>query len=223
MANRELILLDVETQRDFFVPGGACYTSQAEPVRANVYSLIEWAKQAKCPVLSTVLRVGAHQVGPMADVPHCVEDTTGEKKLTRTVLRSHIDLGMRNTTDLPGDLLGSYQQVIFEKRDVDIFQHHRAERLLSELPETTFVICGAGISCGIVSAAIGLRTRGFPVVLATDASLAIDPLRSPMAYRRMHAKGVLFVRTQDIIAPPQKPDHLTRFRTAKQVDVETLV
>ena len=223
MANRELILLDVETQRDFFVPGGACYTSSADDIRANVYSLIEWAKQAKCPVLSTVLRFGAHQVGPMADVPHCVEDTAGEKKLAKTVLRSHIDMGMRNTTDLPGDLLGSYQQVIFEKRDVDIFQHDRAERLLTELPETTFVICGAGISSGIVSAAIGLRARGFPVVLATDASLAIDLVRSPMAYRRMHAKGVLFVRTHDIIAPPQKPDNLARFRSAKQVDVETLV
>ena len=82
MSNRELILLDVETQRDFFVPGGACYTSQADPVRANVYSLIDWASQAKCPVLSTVLRFSGHQVGPMADVPHCIEDTTGEKKLS---------------------------------------------------------------------------------------------------------------------------------------------
>ncbi|HUS92418.1 MAG TPA: isochorismatase family protein [Phycisphaerae bacterium] len=195
------ILLDIETQRDFFSPGGSLYTPQAARAARNVYHLFAWARVCHVPVISTVLRVRPDEIGPLADRPHCIEGTEGEQKLSKTVLARRINLGLRNTTDLPDHIFQHYQQVIFEKRHVDIFDHARAERLITELPKVTFVLCGAGVSSGILQAAVGLRNRGFGVILASDAVVAPRPNAAPMARLRMEAKGVICAPTEKIVSP----------------------
>jgi len=199
------ILLDIETQREFFQPGGSYYTPSAPKVARNIYRLFSWARNNRAPVISTVLRVRTYERGPLGAVPHCIEESDGERKLSRTVCRNRVNLGLRNTTDLPGDLFDNYQQVVFEKRHTDLFAHCRAERLITELPPVTFIVCGAGVTHGIVQATIGLRSRGFGVIVASDAVLDLgDPLAG-MAYLRMEAKGAILAPTCEIIAPtPQR-------------------
>lgn len=214
----ERILLDVEAQRDFFEPGGSCYTPEAHQAKLNLYRLFHWAGRSRIPVMSTVLRVRRGERGPLANRPHCVDETEGEAKLPGTVLPGRINLGLLNTTDLPRDIFERHQQVIFEKRDTDIFLHSRAERLITELePGTVFVLCGAGLAKGIVQAAVGLRNRGFGVVLAEDASLSLDDPMTEMAVRRMQAKGVIFAPTKEIIAPRlvKSPNRFRRAITAQ--------
>lgn len=206
------ILLDIETQRDFFLPGGSCYRKNATAALKNIYRLFQWARAGRVPVLSTVLRVRRGEPGPLAPVPHCVEGTGGERKIARTVLPRRINLGLRNSTDLPGDIFDDYQQVIIEKRDTDLLAHARAERLITELPPATFVVCGAGLAVSIFQAAVGLRTRGFGVIAADDALVDLGDAFAPMARLRMEAKGVVFARTEEIVAP--KPCRTARpFRT----------
>ncbi len=192
------ILLDIESQRDFFLPGGSCYRPPARRVLANIRRLFSWVKRNRLPVISTALRVRPNEVGPLCDTPHCVEGTEGEQKVSRTVLRGSVDLGLRNSTDLPRHLLETHPQVIFEKRDTDLFRHARAERLITELEPTTVVVCGAGLAHGIVEASVGLRSRGFRVIAASDAVLTLDPGGSEMALKRMEAKGVEFVPTDEV-------------------------
>jgi nicotinamidase-related amidase len=195
------VLLDVETQRDFFCPGGSCYNPRSLKALKGIYMLFDWARRDHVPVLSTVLRVRRHEVGPLAPVPHCVDDTWGEQKLPRTALPHRINLGLLNTTDLPEYLLSEYRQVIIETRETDLFAHARAERLITELPRTTFVVCGAGLAKPIAQAAIGLRTRGFGVIVAEDAVLDLGDPSAAMARSRMEAKGVVFAPTRDVVAP----------------------
>ncbi|HOD80673.1 MAG: Isochorismatase family protein [Planctomycetes bacterium ADurb.Bin126] len=215
----ETILLDIETQRDFFDRDGSCYTSRAEEPARNIARLFQWAKLANIPVVSTVLRVRLHDIGPLAQKPHCIEGTRGEEKLPQTLLPLRVNMGLRNTTDLPPHLLRKYGQVIFEKRFTDIFTHERIERLITELDPCTFVICGAGLAKGIAQAAIGLRTRGFGVVLARDAALDLDDEGTAMAERRMDAKGVVFAPTEEIVIPtPAKAR--TPFRTSAVAQAE---
>jgi len=110
------------------------------------------------------------------------------------------------TTDLPECILDHYQQVIFEKRSLDILSNLRVERLLTQLSEnTTFILCGAGVAGGIVQAAITLRSRKFGVILAGDAAADLDDSGTEMAKRRMTAKGVIFCPTVTIVAPPVTP------------------
>jgi len=205
------ILLDIECQRDLFIPGGALFRRGATGTARKVYRLFAWARKNHVPVLSTALRLRSGQLGPLGDVPHCIEDTPGERKLAATVLRSRIDLGLRGTTDLPDHIFDRYQQVIVEKRRTDIFAHPRLERLISELPPVTFVLCGAGAAHGILQAAIGLRARGFSVMLASDATLGIGEADAEMARNRMHAKSVVFTPVERIVAPA-KPTRRRAFR-----------
>jgi nicotinamidase-related amidase len=200
MAHYERILFDIEAQRDFFSPGGSCFGEHSLESARNVRGLFRWARRARIPVLSTMLRVRPGPPGPMAPVPHCVDGSDGEKRISRTLLARRIDLGIRNTTDLPEDLFERYQHVIIEKRHTDIFRHARAERLLTQLSADTFVICGAGTACGIVEAVVGLRQRGFDIILAADAILDLDDPRAEMAWLRMLAKGAVPLGTQEIVA-----------------------
>lgn len=197
------ILLDVETQRDLFLPKAPCYTPRARKASSAIFKLFRWARQEDIRVVSTVLRLRDGN-GPFGAKPHLVEGTDGEKKLPRTILRNRIDLGLRNNTDLPPGLLEDYQQVIFEKRQTDIFKHAKAERLITELPMVTWVVCGAGVAQGVVEAAVGLRNRGFSVILAEDAVVDFDHEHAEMAYLRMRAKGVQFCKTAEIIKPRAK-------------------
>lgn len=201
----ERILVDIESQRDFFSPGGSLHAGRNAPVAGNIYRLFAWARRHDVPVISTVLRVRAGELGPLGESPHCIEGTRGEEKLPRTILVRRINLGLRNTTDLPGHIFRRYQQVIFEKRQTDIFAHARAERLITELPMTTFVLCGAGVSAGIAQAAVGLRSRGLSVVVASDAILAVRDEAAEMARKRMAAKGAIFVPTRKIVDPAACP------------------
>ena len=198
---KDRVLVDIETQRDFFCPGGSCYSPRSLGVLKQIYRLFNWAREWEIPVLSTVLRVRRHERGPLAETPHCIEGTWGEGKLPRTALPERINLGIRLTTDLPYNILDHYRQVIIEKRDTDLFAHPRAERLITELPATTMVLCGAGVAKSISQAAIGLRARGFGVILAEDAVLDLDDRQAAMARMRMEAKGVVFAPTSEIVAP----------------------
>jgi len=200
--DHERIVLDIDTQRDFFLPSGNLYTDASDEAARNIYRIFEWVRTHGIPVISTVLRVRPPDRGPIGERPHCIDGTPGEKKLPRTVLPRRINLGLINSTDLPGDLFGRNQQVIFEQRDTDIFAHARAERLLTELRGSTFILCGAGVAQGVMQAAVGLRTRGFGVIVAGDAIVDFAHPRAEMARLRMQAKGAIFASTTDIIATP---------------------
>jgi len=197
--DKDRMLLDIETQQDFFDPAGACFSPRAARAGANVLRLFHWARKGEIPVISTVLRVRKGEKGPLCDRPHCLEGSEGEQKFAGTLMATRIDLGLRNTTDLPRDIFSRFQQVIFEKRDTDIFAHARLERLITELPPVTFIICGAGVAGGIVQAAIGLRRRDFGVILASDAVLDFGDDLAEMARRRMDAKKVVFAPTREIV------------------------
>jgi len=213
----ELVLLDIESQRDFFSPKGALYQPDSAAVYRRIARLFAWVRANEIPVISTLLRLRPGQRGALSPKPYCVDNTEGERKMPKTALARRINLGLLNTTDLPDHILRQYQQVIFEKRDTDIFAHARIERLITELPRCTFVLCGAGISTGIFQAAVGLRSRGFPVILASDAALTIQPERARMAHLRMEAKGVVYATTDSIIAPVAKPRRRS-FRSAAQLE-----
>lgn len=199
------MLVDIEVQADFFVPGGSCYSREHTSAAKNVYRLFDWARKEGIPVLSTLLRVRPRERGPLSPHPHCIEGTEGERKLPRTILPRSIDFGLRNTTDLPPDLYDQFQQVIIEKRDTDLFSHARAERLITELGDVTYILCGAGVAKGLQQAAVGLRSRNHSVVLAEDAILDLDDPLAEMARLRMDAKGVVFAPTSEIIAPRPEP------------------
>ena len=199
MSVRRLVL-DIETQQDFFHPHGSCYRPDSLAVAWRISRLFGWIRSEGISVVSTVLRLLHGELGPMGVAPHCISDTFGERKVPLTVLDRRINFGLRNEAHLPADALKDYQQLIFEKRHTDIFRHARAERLITRLELCTFILCGAGLAGGIAEAALGLRYRGFAVIVASDAVLDLGSDQAKMARKRMEAKGAIFLPTRRIIA-----------------------
>jgi nicotinamidase-related amidase len=194
------ILLDLHVQKDLFFPGGALYHKGADRVTSNIYRLIRWARLVHAPVISTVLLARRGRHGPFGLEPHCVDGSGGEEKLPRTLLPRWTDLGLAHTADLPRHVLDQYDQVIFETRDEDIFHHQKIERLITELPnDLTFVICGASVASGVKQAVLGLRGRGFEVIVAQNAILDLDDPRTEMAWLQIVAKGARPVPTDQIV------------------------
>jgi nicotinamidase-related amidase len=212
----ERILLDMEVQKDFFCRTGRFYSKTNGQALKHIKELLKWAKIQRVPVISTLLRTDRSR--PCREhPPYCIEGTEGELRVPRTVLRNHIAFGTRRTTDLPECILDHYQQVIFEKRSLNILSSLRVERLLTQLSGSgTFILCGAGVAGGIVQAAITLRSRKFGVILASDAVADLGDPDTEMAKRRMAAKGVIFCPTATIIAPPATPKSKGRFRSSRR-------
>lgn len=210
------ILLDMEVQKDFFCRSGRFYSKTNGQVLKHIKELLKWAKTQKVPVISTLLRSSRNPTD-RGHPPYCIEGTEGELRVPRTVLPNHIAFGTRRTTDLPEHILDDYGQVIFEKRGLNILSNLRIERLLTQLRgKGTFILCGAGLSGGIVQAAITLRIRKFGVILATDAVADLGDSGADMAIRRMVAKGVIFCPTDKIIAPPTATKQKGRFRPSRR-------
>jgi len=200
------ILLDLHVQKDLFFPGGALYERATDRVTSNIYRLIRWARLTRTPVLSAVLLARQGRHGPFALEPHCVEDSGGEQKLPRTLLSRRIDLGLAHTADLPRDVLEQFEQVIFETRDEDVFHHQKFERLITELSsDYRFVLCGATVARGIKQAVLGLRRRGYEVIIAENAILDLRDPQTEMAWLQIMAKGARLVPTATIIRERRAP------------------
>jgi len=193
------ILLDINVQRDLFVPGGTLYQSRHRAAIANIYRLFDWARTAEVPVISSVLLVRRGRRGPLASETHCVEGTSGQSKPVRTLLARRINLGLSFNTDLPFGFFGDFQQVIFETHNADIFNHQKFERLITELAgRYTFVVCGGSIAVGIRQVVLGLRNRRFGVIVAKDAVLDLAHGQTKMAWLQMAAKGARLLPTSQI-------------------------
>ena len=199
----ERILLDLDTQRDFFDPAGSCYSPSASRVESNIHRLFLWARMRRVPIISTVLRVRRGRRGPLIDTPHCVDGSDGEMKLPKTLLPDRINLGMRSVTDLPRDLFERCQQVIIEMRQPDVFAHARIERLLTEFSAAAFVVCGTGLTTAIHQCVIGLLNRGSSVTVVSDAVLHLGDCSPRFARRRITAKGAIMARTSNVTKPPR--------------------
>ena len=189
------VLLDIDTQIDLF-------RSSKNGAVDNIVRLFGWAAANSINVMSTVLRVRRRDISPFGPgmMPVCIDGTEGERKLSGTLLPSRIDFGLNCITDLEHPVFAEYQQAIFEQRTTDILLHPRAERLITEIQLVTFIICGAGVSYGIAQAAIGLRCRGFGVIVASDAVAELRGPGTDLAYQRMDAKGVVFAKTAEILS-----------------------
>ena len=195
---QKIILLDIDTQEDFLLPAGSLYTGQAELIRSNICKLFGWAKRNCVPVLSTVLRLSPNQAGPYGTRKHCIDATHGELKLSQTLLKSHVNLGSRNIGDLPNNLFEEYQQIIVERHFMDIFQHHRLERIIMQNRHAQFIVTGAGLCRSVVQAVIGLCARGIRTIVPVDAVLNIINEDTEMVYKRMQAKNAIITHTHEI-------------------------
>ena len=193
-SRRKQILIDVNTQRDFFLAGGNACTSNHRRVLANVRRIMAWARYRKIPVISTC-EVYPNHNGDNS-VNYCIDGTNGQKKISYTLLSNHLNFAADGSTDFPRDILRQYRQIILHKRCVDPFDEPRIDRLLSEVQASEFVLIGASAEGAVEATALGLLQRGKRVSVVVDAVGSHNKKMARLAFRKVKAKGGKLIETK---------------------------
>jgi len=189
---RKQVLIDINTQRDFFVDGGRARVGNRRRVLSHIRRVIAFARARKIPVVSIC------EVHPDNNGGFCVDGTEGMQKINYTLLSNRASFAADNNTDLPVDLLRNYRQIILHKRCLDPFDEPRIDRLLSEIRANEFVLIGACAEGAIEATALGLLQRGKRVTVVVDAVGAQDKQKARHAFRKIAAKGARLIETRKL-------------------------
>ncbi len=196
------VLLDVDTQVDFLTPDGHRPVTNLSII-PNIRRAFRWARRCRLTVISSI---DFHRfTDPTRDVPqHCLADTPGISKLPCTLLPRRTLVQTDDTINLPHDLLSRYRQILFLKRGDDLTRNPKADRLLTEIQVSNFIMLGTGLEESIRFLALALLARRQSVWLVTDACGLWDQQAADLATKQLAAKGARLLTTDELLAI--KPD-----------------
>jgi len=194
------VFVDVNTQADFLASDGSCPVSNRDALVCALRRTVAWAKRNHTPVVSAV---DCHRAGELRSkrLPqHCLDGTDGQEKVAFTLFGSFVKVEGDNTLAVPVDLFRRYQQVIFRKRTADFFLNPKADRFLTQLPASEYVIAGLGLEGSIRAIALGLVARDKRVTIVIDACGYFDRPEAELAARLLEAKGVRLINVDELMS-----------------------
>ncbi len=192
---RKRIIIDIDTQRDFFLANGAACVRNHRRVLANIRRVMAWARLKNIRMISTARIYN----GSSPECSFCIDGTEGQKKISYTIRDKHITFAADGCTDLARDIFKQYDQVILQKRCIDPFEEPRADRMLSELRANEFILIGATAEGAIKATALGLLARRKNVTIFTDAVGSRDKPAAEIALRQVEAKGAKLAETKALL------------------------
>jgi nicotinamidase-related amidase len=194
---RRRVIIDVDTQKDFFLAGGVACVRNHRRILVNIRRLMAWARVHGLHIISTAQ---IHQNGNgRSDKAHwCLEGTEGIRKIHYTLLSRRKSYDADGYTDFSKDVLKENDQLVLFKRCADPFKEPRAERVLTEIKADEFVIIGATVEDAVKATVLGLLQRGKKVTVVVDAVGSQDKNAADIAFRQMQAKGARLVETRSL-------------------------
>lgn len=196
--------VDVDTQIDFCDPKGALFVRGAPAIMDNVRALIGAAVKSGSLLVGSVDSHDftawefAKNGGPFP--PHCMKGTAGWLKVEGTLAENAVFVP--NTSSGFETKKGA-SQVLFEKEVYSLFVNPQAESVVDVLlaerglkrGDVTAIVFGVATDYCVKAAALGLKERGFEVVVASDAIAAVSEEGGRAAIDEMRAAGVEFEST----------------------------
>ncbi len=195
---KNIFFVDVDTQRDFMLSGGALYVPGAERIIPKLRRLFDFARKNDISILSSV---DAHPEGDpefQQFAPHCIRGAEGQRKLDDTLLPRPLIIPNKPVDRNLRDAVRKHQQIIVEKQALDMFTNPVSERLLRVLPPHAIVF-GVTTEYCVKHACLGIRHLGVPVALVTDAVRALAPKTEKEALEEMRQAGIEFITLDTLI------------------------
>lgn len=197
MSGKRLVFLDVDTQVDFMLPGGALYVPGAESIIPNLRRLVAYAATRRLLVLASA---DAHAIDDPSFKqwpPHCVVGTPGQQRITETQFPApRVIRNQPGSFQLPLPAAG---QVIIEKIDYDVSSNPNFDALVAALGPSRFVVFGVATEYCVRASALALRGRDFAVNLVTDAVKGITEEGHEKALKELAEAGVRLVTTASVL------------------------
>lgn len=195
----DLILIDINTQHDFFDDDGARPLVNAHPLKPAIKQVVAWARRHRVPMVSSLESRRPSDQKSNGQRAYCVDGTAGQRKIDFTLLKECARVEVDNTLDCPLDLLERNQQVIFRKRSEDLLSNPKADRLLTQVQTEEFVLFGAGLESAIKSIGLALLAREKRVAVLIDACGYWNRARADLSLRQLEAKGATVITISDLL------------------------
>ena len=196
---KEIVFIDVDTQRDFMLSDGRLYINEAEKIIPNLKLLTDAASKRDIRIISTLDTHLKNDPEFKRFPAHCVEKTRGQKKIPQALLKKHIFISRKILTrkELFAKVEG-YKQIIIEKNTYDVFTNFNLSRLLKPFNEA--FVYGVAVDYCVKYAVLGLLQSGLKVNLVTDAVSAVEPREGKALLAKFKNNGVRLVKTKEVMA-----------------------
>ncbi len=195
MGTRNIFLWEVDTQKDFMLPGGSLYVPGAERLLPNIRRLTDVAREGRAFLVSH----GCYHIkdDPEFSIfpPHCVKGSTGAEFVAEALTDKVVRVPNEATAVLPQDL-SRYQQILLEKQTLDIFEGLHADELVKRLGDDgEFVVFGVVTEFCVALAAKGLLDRGRRVSVVEDAVETLKPQDGQRTISELQSQGATLITT----------------------------
>ncbi|HXZ41348.1 MAG TPA: isochorismatase family protein [Terriglobales bacterium] len=199
MVSRKVILWEVDTQKDFMLPGGKLYVPGAEKLLPNIRKLTQAARDGRVFLVSHGCYHAIDDPEFKKFPPHCVRGTPGAEYVPEALADKVLRIPNDATMALPADLF-QYQQILLEKQTLDIFESRHANALVERLPrDAEFVVFGVVTEYCVALAAKGLLKRGRRVSVVKDAIETLKPEDGRRTIAELQALGARFITTDQAL------------------------
>ena len=182
MVSLDRVLWEVDTQKDFMLPGGKLYVPGAEKLLPRIERLTNAARSGQTFLVSHGCYHAPDDPEFKLFPPHCVKGTPGSEFVDHALTDDLVRVP-NEATALPEDLWRS-KQILLEKQTLDIFESRHAGSLVERFPPTTeFLVFGVVTEYCVRLAAKGLMERGRRVSVIRDAieTLSADESQRTLA------------------------------------------
>ncbi len=186
------IVIDVDTQRHFFLDNSPICIHDHLNVLANINKVMAWVRMRHIHMISTVQIFHKNIIYRNSNIL----EGLSLKNIKRTLNNKHISFDATDYTDLSGRILRQYNQVILHKRCFDPFEEPRVERILTELIADEFILIGALAEGAMKATALGLLHRQKKVTVLVNATGSLNVASGKLALRHMKAMGARLIDTK---------------------------
>lgn len=199
MIHRKVIFWEVDTQKDFMLPGGKLYVPGAEKLLPNIRKLTQAARDGRVFLVSH----GCFHIPDDPEFkqfpPHCVQGTEGAEFVPEALADVVYRVPNEPSATVPPDPF-RYQQVLLEKQTLDIFESRYVQALLKLLPsDAHFVVFGVVTEYCVAFAAKGLLQRGRQVSIVKDAIETLNPADDQKMRAELAQLGASFITTDQAL------------------------
>jgi len=199
MVSRNVVLWEVDTQKDFMLPGGKLYVPGAERLLPNIKELTDAARQGHVFLVSHGCFHTKDDPEFSTFPPHCVKGTPGAGFVPEALTEHVVNVPNEPKAALPRDL-SQYQQILLEKQTLDIFESRHADELLKRLDHAAeFVVFGVVTEYCVRLAAKGLLERGRRVSLVEDAIKTLNAQDGQRAISELQSLGARLTTTNQAL------------------------
>ena len=200
MVSGKVVFWEVDTQKDFMLPGGKLYVSGAERLLPNIRRLTDAARQGRVFLISH----GCYHIKDDPEFqtfpPHCIKGTDGSAFVSEALTDKVVTVPNDVAAELPRDLT-KYQQILLEKQTLDIFQSRHVGKLLKQFGDNVeFVVFGVVTEYCVRFAAKGLLDLGRRVSVVQDAIETLKAEDGKRTVVELEELGARFFTTDEALA-----------------------